>query len=1159
MPRSSRPHNPPRPVSSHRLDRQDRGTSSSPLTPPAHVQARKRESQKQHTLSSTEFSATQDHIDTSSSPQATETMAATRTRSQFQSPPLSAPRHPRSNNRRKDDVRPERKASVRKEQYDLDEDDDDDEDDEDDGEERRQAIGLYEDDDESDLSDAPPVPGEEGSSAGGQLDQSDFSDDDMAAKLQAAGDGESLLGSGDSDDGQEDDEERYIIADAAKAESKANARLERLKLLEAKRAEQRRRRATNSNGNRSQFEEDAQDGDIEDLQMGDAEEDFGSLSPETMRLLGLPVLEDELFHEQEGFHSDSEPSFSDFFGSDGEGIQPDDDDELTSFDTSDEDDDISDLEDALVGEPFLAHVGAVDPAGGTSAVDLAAAMQAGVDIARQDIPLLVIEDLDGRLIYARAGDGEAVFGSDGEFEFVDSDEDDDSDDDDIGHALDARDPRWATPGWRAAGRGREDDAQVFEDDGDTTDELPDEDMPFPRLLVGSVDPRGGRTSRRARAMAAQLRRLSPNGTSAGGKRGQDSAAVPADDATSSVGSSTTPATEVDVPFPPVAESSKQGQAKANVDGAEASGSTATAVPLPPATPSAKDRSATSHASLAKSAQGSRPEMGSFMPSSSKSVHRAVIDGSSQAASPFTSKYSLQRKGLAGKRRPRRSSFSSHDTKRMRRSSLPIGSGDHFSEAVLSSPETIKTPAPLPMDLDDVVDASMLWRSGDSSDTGTGDGLDEDSNASDDTTMPSASKRTRSHTEQSSGGFGLNSNAFSRWRKIPMGAFRDQQQSLSRGRGASPVNGNSNSSAGPSRGRGRTATHQPLGNLLLQRVNSPADRRFDHSPFRRTGSHGGSLHMVVPSVSAAAQDNAGSHQHQQSFIVSPVLWPVRGTRRGSIEESDSTSITKRLDERDGGLNLRGASPFAQSSTVSDTGSRKMTKREKRERKAQRATARAAARAEKQRLREEGLASASVLGAGGEGDDATKGTGDAATLQAPPPLPRTPNLGDASGSGPRRALTPQDALSPATAMPRLRITEPSPRSSPAPPTLQQNGTAASAAAAEHDSSVATWQRNQQQQPSGAQSDTASAYLPGDTPPTKAVAVGSSTGLGGSSSANIAPRNTHPTSSSGAAPSSSSPSSATPSMAPSMSMFGPPLASPLFGAGLGGGGGQGAAHLR
>ena len=51
------------------------------------------------------------------------------------------------------------------------------------------------------------------------------------------------------------------------------------------------------------------------------------------------------------------------------------------------------------------------------------------DEARHDVPLLVIEDLDGRLIYARAGDGEAVFGSDGEFEFDGDSENDSSDND----------------------------------------------------------------------------------------------------------------------------------------------------------------------------------------------------------------------------------------------------------------------------------------------------------------------------------------------------------------------------------------------------------------------------------------------------------------------------------------------------------------------------------------------------------------------------------------------------------------------------------------------------------------------------------------------------------------------------------------------------------
>ena len=47
------------------------------------------------------------------------------------------------------------------------------------------------------------------------------------------------------------------------------------------------------------------------------------------------------------------------------------------------------------------------------------------------------------------------------------------------------------------------------DDGETTDELPDNDMPYPRLLVGSIAPHGGRNARRAREIAARSRNNSP--------------------------------------------------------------------------------------------------------------------------------------------------------------------------------------------------------------------------------------------------------------------------------------------------------------------------------------------------------------------------------------------------------------------------------------------------------------------------------------------------------------------------------------------------------------------------------------------------------------------------------------------------------------------------
>ena len=86
--------------------------------------------------------------------------------------PLPGRRQSKSSTRKVS--RPERKASVRKESYDLDEDQEDDD-----------------DMDDSDLSDAPSLPG--------SLPDHSDSDGEMAAKLQAAGDGESLLGSGESD------------------------------------------------------------------------------------------------------------------------------------------------------------------------------------------------------------------------------------------------------------------------------------------------------------------------------------------------------------------------------------------------------------------------------------------------------------------------------------------------------------------------------------------------------------------------------------------------------------------------------------------------------------------------------------------------------------------------------------------------------------------------------------------------------------------------------------------------------------------------------------------------------------------------------------------------------------------------------------------------
>ncbi|CAO1615051.1 unnamed protein product [Parajaminaea phylloscopi] len=963
-------------------------------------------------------------------------------------PSPSRIRLPKHAPRRRDGIRPERKASVRKESYDF-------------GEDEGQAVDAAEDDD-SELSDAPPSSDGDGdtisdmaSTHGTALDNSD-SDTEMAVKLQAAGDGESLLGSGDSEDEQEGSEERFIIADAVHAKKRAAARAKGDAQLHIRRQEvlqgrkQARLQASSANG--------VVDSDVFDA-ASPATEDIGSLSPDTLRLIGLPVLDDELFTEQAGFHSDSEPSFSDFFASDnegGNGMAPDDGDELTSLssdlDDSDDDTDISDLEGSLMGEPFLAHVGSLDGQP-QSAEQLHAAMEAGAEIARQDIPLLVIEDLDGRLIYARAGDGEAVFGSDGEFEFVDdSDTDSDVDVADVNDAQ-SHHSRWSAPLWAGSNNSElvhGDDGEVFDDEGDTTDELPDEDMPFPRLLVGSVDPRGGRTSRRARAMAAHLRRLSPNGGKHGGHSRQNSN-TEEDQGVPFVPSPPTPSTDHELTLKPDIpdsfESQRTGAGQGGSGSAQTPASAVLSTPLSSGKASERRHSETS---------SRPPEMGSFIPSSSKSVHRAVIDGSKPAASPFTSKYSLQRKGLAGKRRSRRSSLTASvaTTKRARFDSPASAMAplDDVSEAP-SSPEALGVTTSLPMDLDDVVDGSLLWRSGDSSDTA---GEDQDSDAASESTAGPSSRTSRGISDS----IGLNVNAFSRWRKIPMGAFRDQQQQGARAMGHRIE---------PSRGARGAERPQPVfGNFLLQRVSNNAqhDKRSDRSPFRRTGSNGGSLHMVGPSPHATHLD-----RRAESFIVSPVLWPVRGSGggRASLVDSYVTPLANvpvgTLDGTSDGMLVAGSSSNG-----------KMTKREKRERKAKRAAMRAAARAEKERLRNEEIATsiANEIGLA---------------------VPRTPRVGGGQGGSPNSVATVESTqlMSPTTALPRLSITEASPRASPAPlavpkgPSNLQHEAFHSSSNDGEQTSHGAQQSHPSLQPNatGKLESHSPSQLPGNTPPTRAVA--------------------------------------------------------------------------
>ncbi|CAO1636507.1 unnamed protein product [Jaminaea pallidilutea] len=998
-------------------------------------------------------------------------------------------RHP---SRRKDMVRTERKASVRKQTYDLDEEEGD--------EEAAVADADGADEEDSDLSDVPDVAAQltddedEKANGGNDLDNSE-SDTEMAARLMAAGEGESLLGSGESDDEQEGGEEQYIIADASRRDWQRSHGGPEGQKSAGKPNMHRNKPARRL---RASHQDNGAEGDVEDVGEDGADEadvgDMDPFSPHTMEVLGMPVLDDELFNEQAGFHSDSEPSFTDFFASDGEGLlMQDDDDELTSMDSSDDgedgdddveddDDDVSDVDGALVGEPFLAHLGGVN-ATPQDHEQLHAAMEAGAQIARQDIPLLVIEDLDGRLIYARAGDGEAVFGSDGEFEFVnDSDEDSDSETE-FGDGVDARDPRWSTPGWTrggqitsASGAGGEDDGgEVFQDDdddeGETTDELPDEDMPFPRLLVGSVDPRGGRTSRRARALAARMRKLSPNAqassSSNAAPQGTASQAMEGSGSGSGSGSSTSITTPT------------EGVATASTTDAQR-------MP-PPNTPSAaKDNG--NGISL-----NTAPEMGSFMPSSSKSVHRAVIDGSRQAASPFTSKVSLQRKGLAGKRRPRPSSVSAMSQsggamKRLRRdSSVRL---DETSESP-SSPETAKADA-LPMDLDDVVDGSMLWRSGSSSDS------DQASDVESEATAGPSSGRQRSRAITTDGsGFGLNVNAFSRWRRIPMGAFRDRQL---RARGPETAGAHEGSSGT----RGGNGQRQPtmMGNYLLQRVSgsngSGSNRREAHSPFRRAESQRDSLHMVVPSP------HSSSDRRQESFLISPVLWPVRGGARnqgGSSATQDATpnGAPPTLSLAEAGDHRQGA---------------KMTKREKRERKARRAAQRKAARADKEQLLQPLVDSqgdaenkdAIVAG----GTKQSNGSMDTAAA-----APKTPTLGISTVAAGSHVPVAPDTLSPATAMPKLSITEASPRASPAPlgSVLQGGGATADNGSADQSvqAAVAPQAASGSGLPKGSALVTArapvadssssaltsnthghppaSSSLPGNTPPTRAAMVSSS----------------------------------------------------------------------
>lgn len=814
--------------------------------------------------------------------------------------------------------RQERKASVRKKTYDI-------------------------DDSDSELTDAPEVDSDE---ADQEADTE--SDGEMAKKLEEAGDGESLLGSAisEGEEGETDvEEEKFIIQNIARRQAKA---------LHKRKSG---RSSASAAGNEDSQVEDGFDQEYRD----------GTLSPQTMQQLGIDGFDDDLFAPQDPFHSSSEPSFTDFFGSGSEdegeeavefALEPrHDDNELTTDDEDSDVTDISDLDESMLGAaPFL----------GREALAAGACTQmttTGTELGAE-IPLLVIEDLDGRLIYARAGDGEAVFGSDGEFEFVDESDEDDTDEDMDGLGFDYRsEAPWN--GWKGSKRD-----EIDSDEGDTTDELPDEDMPFPRLLIGSVALHGGRNARRARAIAAKSRRLSPNvaaarsrAESVKGEASNNTSKSVEVASTAGLSAPTTPEERVEeLDFSISTEALARDPQGTLEAAAKSLGLTTEEVARLVAGIQGENSSPMKKIDEIQEDQAnqiatpiSKPQMGSFMPSSFKSIRRAVIDGNRQAPSPFSCRYGMQKRGLANHKR--RSSIATPSSKRIRRfSSVDVASqqeatGEDTSEVPTSSREASPVD---PMDLDDVLDATMLWR-GSHSSSPPAEGEDESTPVMRATKRPSNASTTAS---PSSTGAGLNLNAFARWHRIPMGAFRDGQGAAS-----------------------SSMAQQPLGSFLLTRSSRAQQSQLNrknklmnqtHSPFRGRGQ-GDGIHLGT--APQQRHDPSSANGRSDAFVVSPVLWPVRN---GAKEEGHNNAAIW-------------YTPKVVNSVQNNTipGKTMMTKREKRQKRARKAALKAA-----------------LQTANGETQSVASWNG------SPAPSTLSTNVND----------------SPVTAMPRLSITDTSPRASP-----------------------------------------------------------------------------------------------------------------------------------
>ncbi len=351
-----------------------------------------------------------------------------------------------------------------------------------------------------------------------------------------------------------------------------------------------------------------------------------------------------------------------------------------------------------------------------------------------EIPLLVIEETDGRLIRARATGNDAVFGSDGEFEYIggddsgpdsdessyggDSDDDDDGDvgmlgmsgadaktgselDGEEGDAPDSDDDAYMDSAGNplfmdaelaekvgllddsdhedggGAGDGESSQPKQLQkqrafaqlhrmtpnpnpgryrqpmqpqkqkrfeqrrksrasDDGDTTDDLGEYDMPFPRLLVGSMAPRGGRAARRARELAKESRNRNRKAAKAAQQMQRNFFTTPV------LGSSAptfSPAQFVGGGFPFAWQGASPSSLvstptlPSNMSFRE---SPATFSPASLASPPPARASGSAQTPGADSANASfaTPRMGTFT-SSAKSRRRAFIDGCGPVPSPFT--------------------------------------------------------------------------------------------------------------------------------------------------------------------------------------------------------------------------------------------------------------------------------------------------------------------------------------------------------------------------------------------------------------------------------------------------------------------------------------------------------------------------------------------